>query len=268
MCTTARTVYPGFRSRSAAHAVRARSMTRLRLGAPPAANSRDKCSRVTRSAAATWPVCVGKATRRSTSSQAASCRRSVRRSSLGASASASRRATCAVRAVIHSPATALSTPSTSTPANPAASPAASRGPSSGRTARKTNNGVRGGVPREVGDALLLLRDALAALRLEQEEVAELVDRLAAEAEVPVDDANGAVPHQVLEPGLLGHFAARGVGGGLAGFEVALGGPPVAVGVAGQEEPRLAAPSAPEYEPPPRGLALGPPPASWARLGKP
>src|SRR5207253_8185152 len=98
----------------------------------------------------------------------------------------------------------------------------------------------------VGDALLLLRDALAARRLEQEEVAELVDRLAAEAEVPVDDANGAVPHQVLEPGLLGHFAARGVGGGLAGFEVALGESPVAIGVADQEEPRLAARSAPEH----------------------
>src|SRR5439155_17153810 len=102
------------------------------------------------------------------------------------------------------------------------------------------------VPRAVGDAFLLLRDALAAPRLEQEEMAELVDRLAAEAKVPVDDANGAVPHQVLEPGLLGHFAARGVGGGLAAFEVALGESPVAIGVADQEEPRLAARSAPEH----------------------
>src|SRR2546426_12356465 len=126
-------------------------------------------------------------------------------------------------------------------------------------------GLLGGVPRAVGDALLLLRHALAALRLEQEEVAELVDRLAAEAEVPVDDANGAVPHQVLEPGLLGHFAARGVGGGLAGLKVALGEPPVAIGVADQEEPRLAARSAPEYDPARRGLALGPPLASWHRL---
>src|SRR6266704_5840088 len=93
-------------------------------------------------------------------------------------------------------------------------------------------------------------------------MAELVDRLAAEAEVPVDDANGAVPHQVLEPGLLGHFAARGVGGRLAGLEVALGESPVAVGVADPEEPRLAARSAPEYDPARRGLALGPPLASW------
>src|SRR5207244_11511604 len=82
-----------------------------------------------------------------------------------------------------------------------------------------------------------------------------------------DDANGAVPHQVLEPGLLGHFAARGVGGGLAGFEVALGEPPVAIGVADQEEPRLAARSAPEYDPARRGPARGPPRASWPRLDK-
>src|SRR5207247_2617712 len=77
---------------------------------------------------------------------------------------------------------------------------------------------------------------------------ELVDRLAAEAEVPVDDANRAVPHQVLEPGLLGHFAARGVGGGLAGFEVALGEPPVAIGGGDRGEPGLAARSAPEDDP--------------------
>src|SRR4029077_1808053 len=51
MWTTARTVYPGFPSRSAAPAVRARSMTRLRLGAPPAANTRGQGSRVTRRAA-------------------------------------------------------------------------------------------------------------------------------------------------------------------------------------------------------------------------
>src|SRR5256885_184993 len=226
MCTTARTVYPGFPSRSAAHAVRARSMTRLRLGAPPAANSRDRCSRVTRSAAATWPVCVGKATRRSTSSQAASCRRSVRRSSLGAAAS-----------------------------GPPPAPRALRGGAVHDVGERLHHrrrllqhrarvvvgdraaGLLGSVPRAVGDALLLLRDALAALRLEQEEVAELVDRLAAEAEVPVDDANGAVPHQVLEPGLLGHFAARGVGGGPPGFQGALGGPPIAIRVAGPEEPR-------------------------------
>src|SRR6059036_3918853 len=69
------------------------------------------------------------------------------------------------------------------------------------------------------------------------------------------------PYQVLEPGLLGHFAARGVGGGLAGFEVALGESPVAIGVADQEEPLLAARSAPEYDPARRGLALGPPLAS-------
>src|SRR5712691_6272135 len=64
MCATARTVYPGLPSRSAAQAVRTRSMTRFRLGAPPVANSRDRCSRVTRSARATSPVLIGAATRR------------------------------------------------------------------------------------------------------------------------------------------------------------------------------------------------------------
>src|SRR2546421_12951496 len=64
--TTARTVYPGLPSRSAAHAARARSITRFRFGAPPAANSRDRCSRVTRRAAARWAVLVGTPTRRST----------------------------------------------------------------------------------------------------------------------------------------------------------------------------------------------------------
>src|ERR1051326_1935521 len=64
MRTTQRTVYPGFPSKSAAQAARARSMTRLRFGAPPAPNSRDKCSRVTRSAWATWAVLVGVPARR------------------------------------------------------------------------------------------------------------------------------------------------------------------------------------------------------------
>src|SRR5881628_499767 len=143
MCTTARTVYPGFPSRSAAHAVRARSMTRFRFGAPPAANSRDRCSRVTRNACATWAVWVGTPTRRSTSSHAATCSRSVSRSSVGASASASRRATWAVRAAIHSPAIAWSTPSTRMPANPAAWHADSSAPSSGRNAERTYIGMRG-----------------------------------------------------------------------------------------------------------------------------
>src|SRR6185437_13375893 len=128
-------------------------------------------------------------------------------------------------------------------------------------------GLVGGVPRAVGDALLLLRDALAAPRLEQEEVAELVDGLAAKAEVPVDHPNRAVQHQVLEPGLLGHLAARGIGRGLAGFEVALGEPPVAIGVADQEEAWLAVRSAPEDHPAGRGLPLGPPLAPWHRASR-
>src|SRR5205807_10032840 len=114
----------------------------------------------------------------------------------------------------------------------------------------------GGVPRTIGDAFLRLRHALAAPRLEQEEVAELVDRLAAKPEVPIDHANRAVQHQVLEPGLLGHFAPRGVGRRLPGLEVTLGEPPVAIGVADQEEPRLAVRRAAEDDAAGRGLALG------------
>ncbi len=90
MRTTARTVYPGFPRRSAAQAARAKSITRFKLGAPPAPNSRERCSRVTRRASATWPVCVGTPARRSTSSHASSCNRSVSRSNRGASASAAR----------------------------------------------------------------------------------------------------------------------------------------------------------------------------------
>ena len=46
--TTGRTACPGFGSSWAAQATRVRSMTRLRLGAPPAPNCRDRCSRLTR----------------------------------------------------------------------------------------------------------------------------------------------------------------------------------------------------------------------------
>src|SRR5207245_2778939 len=114
----------------------------------------------------------------------------------------------------------------------------------------------GAVPRTIADAFLRLRHAVAGPRLEQEEVAELVDRLAAKPEVPIDHANRAVQHQVLEPGLLGHFAPRGVGRRLPGLEVTLGEPPVAIGVADQEEPRLAVRRAAEDDAAGRGLALG------------
>src|SRR5207248_4558159 len=105
----------------------------------------------------------------------------------------------------------------------------------------------GSVPRAIGDAFLRLRDALAASRLEQEEMAELMDRLAAKSEVPVDHPNRAAQREILEPGFLGHFAARGVGGGLAGFEVAFGEPPVAIRVAEHQEPGPTVRSAPEHD---------------------
>src|SRR5216110_1540008 len=274
MCTTDRTVYPGLPSRSAAHAVRARSITRFRLGAPPAANSRDRYSRVTGRAAATWRVWVGTSARRSTSSQAASCSRSVSRRSRGASARASRRATWAVRAAGRrraggrtertwgcvgsaraAPERGPARPSRPVrPRPPVADTACARRPRNCDTAERfpppppplslspggsrasphdvarRAGGIplrrgsprgcgrgnrRGGsespdhrrglledsagvvvgdratrglrrVPRAVGDAFLRLGHAVALLRLEQEKVAELVDRLATESKVPVD----------------------------------------------------------------------------------
>src|SRR2546430_745558 len=252
MRTTWRTLYPGLPSRSAAHAVRARSITRFRFGAPPAANSRDRCSRVTRSAWATWAVCVGTPTRRNTSSHAASCRRSVRRSSLRASASAAPRA-------------ADGTPGRRPSLRPLPALGRERLHHLGRPLQHPACVVIGDppprllqrIPGALRDPFFRLRHRLAAARLEQKEVTVLVDRLATEPEVPVDHLDRAVQDQVVESGFLGHLAARRLGRGLASLEVALGKAPVFVGVPDQEKPRRGPPRRPpEHDAAGAGLAGG------------
>ena len=66
-------------------------------------------------------------------------------------------------------------------------------------------------------------------------MAELVDRLATESKVPVDYPDRPVHDEILEPGLLCHLPLRRVSRRLAGFQVALGEAPVAIGVADQEK---------------------------------
>src|SRR3989442_12734347 len=91
------------------------------------------------------------------------------------------------------------------------------------------------MPGAVGDALLRLRHGISLPRFEQEEVAVLVDRPAAEPEVPVDDLDGAVQHEVAEPRLLRHLAAGCLGGRLTRLEMPLREAPVLVRVAGEGE---------------------------------
>src|SRR5438045_424104 len=106
-------------------------------------------------------------------------------------------------------------------------------------------GMRG-MPGAIGDAFVRLRYRIAVLRLEQEEMAVLVDGLAAEAEVPVDHADRSVQHEIVEPGLLAYLAPRRDGRRLGDLEVALGEAPVAIGVPDQQEARFAVRSPPEY----------------------
>ena len=70
-------------------------------------------------------------------------------------------------------------------------------------------------------------------------MADLVDQLPAEAEVPVDRVDRAAQREIVEPGLLAHLADRGVLGALAVLEVALGKSPVLVAVADEEKERRA-----------------------------
>src|SRR5207302_1555469 len=145
------------------------------------------------------------------------------------------------------------------PVNPAAWHADNRVPSSGRNADSTYIGMRG---KRAGSARAVVGTAgaftsittastrrwyrrrssawrlghrVAAARLEQKEVTVLVNRLAAEPEVPVDHLDRAVHDEVVESGLLGHLAARRFGRRLAPLEVALGEPPVLVRVPDQKK---------------------------------
>src|SRR6266516_2840688 len=66
----------------------------------------------------------------------------------------------------------------------------------------------------------------------------LVDGLAAEAEIPIDHFDGTMEHEVLESGLFGHLASRGVRRRFGRLEMPLGKAPVLVGVADEEKPHL------------------------------
>src|SRR6267378_1670046 len=70
-------------------------------------------------------------------------------------------------------------------------------------------------------------------------MAVLVNRLAAEAEIPIDHSDRSVEHELVEAGLLGNLAPRRGGGRLGGFEVPLGKSPVLVRVANQQKADLA-----------------------------
>src|SRR5213078_4788179 len=95
------------------------------------------------------------------------------------------------------------------------------------------------MPNTRCDPLGFFRHGVAAPRFEEKEMAVLVNRLAAEAEVPIDHFYRAVEHELVESGFLGHLAPRPVGGRLGGFEVALGKSPILVRVANQQEAHLA-----------------------------
>src|SRR2546422_5434177 len=113
------------------------------------------------------------------------------------------------------------------------------------------------MPGAVGDPLLRLRHGISLPGLEQEEVAVLVDRLAAEPEVPVDDLDRAVQHQVTEARLLRHLAAGGLSGRLTRLEMTLREAPVLVRVADEQEPHHSVRAAPEHDAAGASLPLGP-----------
>src|SRR5256712_13036486 len=66
----------------------------------------------------------------------------------------------------------------------------------------------------------------------------LVNRLAAESEIPIDDLDRAVNQQLLEAGLLRDFAPRRLGRWLVALEMPLGESPILVGVADQKKAHL------------------------------
>src|SRR6266852_7661880 len=88
----------------------------------------------------------------------------------------------------------------------------------------------------------------------------LVNRLAAETEIPIDHLDRSVEDQLVETRLLGDLAPRRLGGRLGGFEVPFGESPILVRVANQQEAHLAVRPAPEDHTAGTRFALG------ARLG--
>src|SRR5690606_41844610 len=98
-------------------------------------------------------------------------------------------------------------------------------------------------PPRRGDPLVGLGHRLALGRLEQEEVAELVDVLAAEAEVPVAQLDRPDEGELLQPSLLGGLGQRRLGRGLTILEMPPALAPVTVTGAAQPQARRADPPA-------------------------
>src|SRR5919106_6080763 len=111
------------------------------------------------------------------------------------------------------------------------------------------------MPGALGDPLVALGHRLSAAGFEQEEVAVLVDRLAAEAEVPVDHLYGSMQHQLAQARFLRNLAARRLRGRFARLEMTFGKSPVAVRVADQQVVDLAVRGAAEDDATSGRLAL-------------
>ena len=112
-------------------------------------------------------------------------------------------------------------------------------------------------PPTRGDALGRLGNRLGVRGLKQEEMAELVDEPTPEPEVPIDDPDGAVEHQVGEAGLLGGFADGSLGRTLPLLQVPLRQSPVVVAVANDQEANHLVRPTTKHDPACADLALGP-----------
>src|SRR5712664_2578832 len=112
------------------------------------------------------------------------------------------------------------------------------------------------MPDTRGDPFGFFRYGLAAPRFEEKEVTVLVNRLAAETEIPIDHLDRPVEYQLVEAGFLRDFAPRRLGRRLTGLEVSLGESPILVRVTNQEKPNLPVGPAAEYDATRARLALG------------
>src|SRR5687768_862141 len=111
-------------------------------------------------------------------------------------------------------------------------------------------------PAACRDAFVGLGRRLPVRRLEQEEMAVLVDVPAAKAEMPVDDADRPLHVELLQPGFLPRLAQRRLGRRFAVLEVALREAPVVVGVTDQQESRDALGGPAEDDPAGAHLEIG------------
>src|SRR2546425_5973533 len=111
------------------------------------------------------------------------------------------------------------------------------------------------MPDTRGDSFGFFWHGLAAPRFEQKEVTVLVNRLAAESEIPIDHLDRPVEYQLVEAGFLRDFAPRRLGRRLTGLEVSLGESPILVRVTNQEKPYLPVGPAAEYDAARARLAL-------------